>query len=286
MSLVAAYIAERLPLLSRRIDPGRLVEETRVLLKSQLGWDDACITQEKDGVTNLLLKCTHGTESVLVRVYGDATDTIISRTRELENFVALHLQGYAPEVLCRFQNGLLYRFMPGQVLSSATVGRPENMQATASLLGEWHRVMPHDDANAFWPILEEWIDLVPADAPQSRDWLKNTYKTVKAEALAASNELVFSHNDLLPANIIVQENNKVAFIDYEYSCTHDPHFDIANHFLEYAGFECDWTVLPTEEQQRIFVMHYLKAFHGRESDDAELAAVTRRIHAYMRVSHF
>jgi ethanolamine kinase len=33
-------------------------------------------------------------------------------------------------------------------------------------------------------------------------------------------------------------------------------FDIANHFCEFAGFDCDWTKLPTISQQRNWLAHY------------------------------
>ena len=33
-------------------------------------------------------------------------------------------------------------------------------------------------------------------------------------------------------------------IDFEYSCYGPRGFDLANHFVEYAGFDCDWSLLP------------------------------------------
>ncbi|ORY78498.1 kinase-like domain-containing protein, partial [Protomyces lactucae-debilis] len=250
--------------------------------------EDVSLMQEKDGVTNLLLKCTHDQETVLVRVYGDSTETIISRTRELENFVALYLQGYAPEVLNRFENGLVYRYVPGQVLNAKTVRDERYAHATASLLGEWHRVMPHSERNAFWPTLKQWVELVPEGDSHSTRRLTEQLAVLQQEAEQASNELVFSHNDLLPANIIVQSDGteKVAFIDYEYACTHDPHFDIANHFLEYAGMDCDWETLPSEAHQRHFVAAYLESFHQRAPDDAAIHATMAKVNTYKRVSHF
>jgi thiamine kinase-like enzyme len=46
-------------------------------------------------------------------------------------------------------------------------------------------------------------------------------------------ELVFSHNDLLAGNVLIREgDNKVIFIDYEYSCYNYRAYDIANYFNE------------------------------------------------------
>lgn len=43
-------------------------------------------------------------------------------------------------------------------------------------------------------------------------------------------KLVFSHNDLLANNILIDTNGKTVFIDYEYACYNYPIFDIANYF--------------------------------------------------------
>jgi thiamine kinase-like enzyme len=49
----------------------------------------------------------------------------------------------------------------------------------------------------------------------------------------------FSHNDLLANNILVQEN-RVVFIDYEYSSYNYQAFDIANFFNEsYYDYNVD-----------------------------------------------
>ena len=54
---------------------------------------------------------------------------------------------------------------------------------------------------------------------------------------------------------------EVSFIDYEY-CTPAPAaFDIANHFAEWGGFECDYSVLPTRLQRRDFLAHYLSSYN-------------------------
>jgi ethanolamine kinase len=49
--------------------------------------------------------------------------------------------------------------------------------------------------------------------------------------------------DLLSANVIrtnvVDGQQNVAFIDYEYAVTCPAAFDIANHFAEWGGYECD-----------------------------------------------
>jgi ethanolamine kinase len=109
------------------------------------------------------------------------------------------------------------------------------------------------------------------------------------------NQLVFAHCDLLSGNVIVlpdsaQESShsdgnshsngngngnsngttskpgagttSVAFIDYEYATPSPAAFDIANHFAEWGGFDCDFSVLPTRSQRRDFVREYIRSYYS------------------------
>ena len=51
----------------------------------------------------------------------------------------------------------------------------------------------------------------------------------------------------------------VSFIDYEYSTPAPAAFDIANHFAEWGGFDCDYSVLPTRRVRRSFLREYLRS---------------------------
>ena len=39
-----------------------------------------------------------------------------------------------------------------------------------------------------------------------------------------------------------------------------PAFDLANHFSEWGGFECDYNMLPTRDTRRAFIEEYLESF--------------------------
>lgn len=71
---------------------------------------------------------------------------------------------------------------------------------------------------------------------------------------------MLSHNDLLGGNIIVlPTGDDVRFIDFEYGGPGYAAFDIANHFSEWAGFECDWSRVPSRSVQSAWVRTYLEA---------------------------
>lgn len=52
----------------------------------------------------------------------------------------------------------------------------------------------------------------------------------------------------------------VAFIDYEYAVPSPAAFDIANHFAEWGGFDCDYNVLPTRSMRRAFISEYISSY--------------------------
>lgn len=71
--------------------------------------------------------------------------------------------------------------------------------------------------------------------------LRTEIETLKAALENTDSPIVFSHNDLLLTNIILQRDVagrrpvNVVFIDYEYAMFNYQAFDIANHFIEFAG---------------------------------------------------
>lgn len=73
--------------------------------------------------------------------------------------------------------------------------------------------------------------------------LRADIETLKVALKSIDSPVVFCHNDLLLSNIILQKDTvggqpvNVVFIDYEYAMLNYQAFDIANHFVEFAGME-------------------------------------------------
>ncbi len=91
--------------------------------------------------------------------------------------------------------------------------------------------------------------------------------------------MVFGHCDLLSANVIIlpkaqttnTSNNAytetVRFIDYEYATACPAAFDIANHFAEWGGYDCDYTMLPSQSVRRSFLEEYLRTSSTNVKED-------------------
>jgi ethanolamine kinase len=105
-----------------------------------------------EGITNTLLKAVNkrpglskdaiDKEAILLRAYGQGTDLIIDRARETQNHELLMRHGLAPELLARFDNGMLYRFIQGSVTRPDDLRRREIYLAIAERLAQWHATVP------------------------------------------------------------------------------------------------------------------------------------------------
>jgi ethanolamine kinase len=132
-----------------------------------------------------------------------------------------------------------------------------------------------------WTVMQKWILALPTQSDGEKAHqerlqveLERTVKEVSAIPDVGHDGFVFSHCDLLSGNVIIHTHQdscaqvhpppptaavKVSFIDYEYAVPAPAAFDIANHFSEWGGFECDYTVLPTKSTRRAFLSEYLES---------------------------
>lgn len=85
---------------------------------------------------------------------------------------------------------------------------------------------------------------------------------------------------MLSGNIIIHRDEAeptVNFIDYEYATPSPAAFDLANHFAEWAGFDCDHSAVPTRAQRHAFVSEYIKAYFKLASPVADVEEETRKL---------
>jgi len=115
-------------------------------------WENVEFARFTDGITNTLLKAVNkkpglskdevDKEAILLRAYGNGTDLIIDRHRETQNHELLAKYGLAPELIARFDNGMMYRFIQGAVTKPEDLRKPVIYKAVASRLAQWHAVVP------------------------------------------------------------------------------------------------------------------------------------------------
>ena len=79
-----------------------------------------------EGITNRLIGAhldedVDKKDVVLVRIYGADTDLIIDRQLEMQNMIILHAAGCAKQLYGKFENGIIYGFVPGECLDEESV---------------------------------------------------------------------------------------------------------------------------------------------------------------------
>ncbi|KAE8325478.1 kinase-like domain-containing protein [Aspergillus sergii] len=278
-----------------------------------------------DGITNTLLKIINrkpglteeqiDNEAVLMRAYGNHTEILIDREREMKSHALLASYGLAPSLLARFQNGLLYRFIRGRPATHEDLVTASIWRGVARRLGQWHAVLPIRGAAApaqseaenvflnsvdvhpskhnidfplikpkqsgpsMWTVLQKWILALPSATDEQRkrrlglqkelEWAISELDDGKG---IGEDGLVFAHCDLLCANVIAvpssnapvtsagEPTTTVQFIDYEYATPSPAAFDIANHFAEWGGYDCDYNMMPTCAVRRQFLTEYVRSY--------------------------
>eukprot|EP01079_Euglenida_sp_SAG-EU17-18_P002527 gene2527-3267_t len=257
----------------------------------------------KGGITNQLFKCSCGHEDVMIRIYGERTEEIISRPAEL------YWMSKAMPVHGLFADGLVYHFVKGSPLpEEAPPYSPSppgsQVEGIAKAMAKFHSAMaPHAAAS---PVQDAFLDTVARSwIPHACTLAKQTSTGLSADAKGlvdtlpglAEQSLAFlehlqgamdklglpmciSHNDLLPGNIITPPAGaaepELKFIDFEYTQSNFVIADIANHFIEWTGqYACkdgvykhnDWAKYPTTEQQEAFIRHYFNAMQQHNPSD-------------------
>ncbi|KAJ5794067.1 Choline/Ethanolamine kinase [Penicillium paradoxum] len=245
-------------------------------------------------------------EAVLMRAYGNGTEILIDRERETRSHALLASRGLAPPLLARFKNGLLYRFIRGRPCGHQDLVSPPIWRGVARRLAQWHAVLPRSVAAhvegesvteiagskdnditviqprragpSMWAVLQKWVLALPVATPEQRarrlslqaelQWVLDILDDGKG---FGEDGLVFSHCDLLCANVIVLPSKNgaptpedgiapVNFIDYEYAVPAPAAFDISNHLAEWGGYDCDYNMMPTKSVRRQFLTEYTKSY--------------------------
>lgn len=131
-------------------------------------------------------------ESVLMRAYGNNTDILIDRDREATSHLTCAKHDLAPPLLARFRNGLLYRYIPGEVCTPQDLIDEKVWRPVARRLGQWHATLPidslstvngdgHEDANGraqgiaarkptpnIWTVMRGWVRALPQETAKQQ----------------------------------------------------------------------------------------------------------------------
>ena len=271
----------------------------RVLAAVRPSWPEQAVRWKvhTDGITNKLVGGWlegRREDTVLVRVYGEGTERIIDREQEKANMARLAAVGAGGRLYAAFGNGIAYEFLEGEVLGQGRLWEDAVWRGVATAMATMHRLpLTEEEAAApcLWPRVRRFVqECRPAAVPgfPAKEELLAEVDRLEEEVATGADTVVFCHNDALLANVVLQAEGRVRFIDLEYGGPNFAAFDIANHFVEFVGCEgrLDYEKwLPGRAWRLAWCGEYLAAREGRPAAMAEVEALQARVEAFMPAAH-
>jgi ethanolamine kinase len=255
------------------------------------------------GITNILFRVSSpdipavdGQIPVVVRIYGNNTEAIIDRKKELKIHTEVSKSGLGSILYGTFKNGFVHGFVSGNHVELDELNDTHVVQKIAAELAKWHTLnVPGEKKATLWDTIRSFASKAPTnfqDPGKNRvlenlpiTQLKANIDELEGILSKLHSPVVFCHNDLLHKNIIYNRTeDKISFIDFEYANYNPRGFDIGNHFNEYAGFGPDYNLYPSKEKQYIFLRDYLKT-SGIEDSEENLRKLYVEANQYALASH-
>jgi len=185
------------------------------------------------GMTNLNFKVTDGADQYVVRFGEDDPIHLISRQNEIASSRAAFDIGVSPELVHHETGILVVRFIDGKVFDESDVRIDHNLEHIVELLQRFHHELPkkfNGVAVMFWvfQVLRHYHNLlVQGESAHAARLSELASIGAELEAAVGPVEIVFGHNDLLPANFI-DDGDKIWLIDFDYAGFNSPLFDLSN----------------------------------------------------------
>ncbi len=222
------------------------------------------------GITNLNFVVQDGTRKAVVRIGDDIPLHQILRHSELSASRAAAQAGVSPAVLYHEPGALVIAFVEGRTLSAVDFQDAGLRAEAAQLIKLAHRTIPlhlRGPAQMFWPfhVIRDYVATLQEGASRHASLLPDLMtEAARLEAAVGPVDLVFGHNDLLPANFI-HDGSRLWLIDWDYAGFNSPLFDL-------GGFAAN-NGLTTAQEHELLTLYFDRA------PDAALLAAYRAMKA-------
>jgi thiamine kinase-like enzyme len=199
------------------------------------------------GITNLNVLVTDEVRRAVVRIGDDIPVHQIMRFNELAASRAAHAAGISPAVLHHEPGALVIDFVEGRTMTAADLRDPDLLEQALALVMRTHRDIPRylrGPALTFWVfhVLRDYAATLADGASPHRPQIPALLdEAALLESAVGRIELVFGHNDLLPANFL-HDGTRMWLIDWDYAGWNSPLFDLGG-LAANAGLDAaqeDW----------------------------------------------
>ncbi|KIM48358.1 hypothetical protein M413DRAFT_440087 [Hebeloma cylindrosporum] len=267
---------KKLPFRERLLEILRKLQ-IRSWANPQIVPENIVVTKVSGALTNAVffVSCSSApsTQTLLLRVYGPSSGSLISRPRELHTLHILSSRyKIGPRVYGTFDNGRIEEYFDSVTLTSTDIRDPQISRWIGARMAELHSVdvqaVDGSSSNLensgmeFVANVKSWLGAaeevlqLPGISDATRQELdlprfKNEWNRYVAWVLSRPRTFgtrrVFAHNDAQYGNILrlkdgsegLDEHRQIIVVDFEYAAPNAAAFDIANHFIEWtADYHC------------------------------------------------
>ena len=158
---------------------------------------------------------------------------LILRSNELAASQAAFEIGASPQVVYSEPGVLVLEFIDGKVFTDDDVKIESNLNRILTQLKRFHREMPKQFKGypvMFWvfQVVQHYEHVLRVGRSEHFHRLPDLLEIAhNLQTDVGPVEIVFGHNDLLPANFI-DDGKKIWLIDFDYAGFNTPLFDLAN----------------------------------------------------------
>jgi thiamine kinase-like enzyme len=167
-----------------------------------------------------------------VRVNDDIPAHGVLRLNELTASRAAHAAGLSPAVVHSEPGVLVWEYRPGTTLTPEKLRERATLERVLALLKRCHQDVAIHLAGpvlGFWvfQVVRTYAHRLESEGSRWRARLPDLLATARTlEERVGAVRLVFSHNDLVAANLI-DDGRRLWLVDWEYSGFNSPLFDLA-----------------------------------------------------------
>jgi thiamine kinase-like enzyme len=183
------------------------------------------------GITNRNFLVRDGARRAVVRIGDDIPVHQIMRFNELAASRAAHAAGVSPAILHHEPGAMVIDFVEGRTLSAADLQRRPMLEQALALVARAHRDIPRylrGPALVFWlfHVLRDYAGTLQDGQSRHLPLIPGLLEdAARLEAAIGPIDLVFGHNDLLPANFL-HDGQRLWLIDWDYAGFNSPLFDL------------------------------------------------------------